>query len=76
MTALNLPADILDAIEGYREALILRVLHRRLESAEQDAALDNLTALLSGYVEDALRWREMGATRYPPPPRTFGGSND
>ncbi len=60
MTALNLPADILDAIEGYREALILRVLHRRLESAEQDAALDNLTALLSGYVEKAASFDRIG----------------
>ncbi len=63
MTALNLPADILDAIEGYREALILRVLHRRLESAEQDAALDNLTALLSGYVEKSEKWDDHEAGR-------------
>ncbi len=63
-----LPADIEMALVEYRNPKLTR--------KELLALHAKLTALLSGYVEDALRWREMGATRYPPPPRTFGGSND
>ena len=54
-----LPADIKDALYGYANSVVDSVRDMtEAAQAVEDAALEKLTTLLSGYIEKAAKWDE------------------